>query len=270
MGQAEQSTASTEIQSAMAHTERFTGRATAYQQYRLGYPEADVMRVLREWTGLTSGDTVADIGAGTGMLTELFLDNGNPTIAIEPNAEMRAACADQYGGHPNLTLIDATAEATTLPDHSVDLIAAGRAFHWFDHARALPEFQRILKPRHWVVLVSIGRAKDDSPLSQAFESLLTTYGTDYRYVRDGYRVHDRLETLFPGGEVRQAAIAGEQKLTLDALTGQAMSYSMAPLPGDPRHAAFIDALEDFFQRFSDKGLLIQPTTCWISCCRFAS
>lgn len=253
----------------MSHTERFTGRATTYQQYRLGYPAADVMRVLRELTSLTSGDTVADVGAGTGMLTELFLDNGNPTIAVEPNAEMRAACATQYGGHPNLTLIDATAEVTTLPDHSVDLIAAGRAFHWFDHARALPEFQRILKPGHWVALVSIGRTKDGSPLSQAFESLLNIYGTDYRYVRDGYRVHDRLETFFPGGEVRQTTIAGEQKLTLDALRGQAMSYSMAPLPGDSRHAAFVNALEEFFQRFSKNGLLTQPTTCWISCCRFA-
>lgn len=252
----------------MSHTERFTGRAIAYQQYRLGYPAAEVMRILREWTGLTSSDTVADIGAGTGMLTELFLDNGNPTIAIEPNAEMRAACATQYGGHPNLTLIDAMAEATTLPDHTVDLIAAGRAFHWFDHARALPEFQRILKPGHWVAMVSIGRSKNDSPLSQAFESLLTTHGTDYRYVRDGYRVHDRLETLFPGGEIRQIAIAGEQELTLDALTGQAMSYSMTPLPGDPRHAAFMNALEEFFDRFSHNGLLTQPTTCWISCCRF--
>lgn len=253
----------------MGHTERFTGRARAYQQYRLGYPAAEVMHTLREWTGLTSTDTVADIGAGTGMLTELFLDNGNPTIAIEPNAEMRAACAAQYGGHSNLRLVDATAEASTLPNHSVDLIAAGRAFHWFDHARTLPEFQRILKPRHWVALVSIGRTKDDSALSQAFESLLTTHGTDYRYVRDGYRVHDKLETLFPGGEVRQTTIDGEQKLTLDALKGQAMSYSMAPLPSDPRYAAFMNALEEFFQRFSDNGLLTQPTTCWISCCRFA-
>lgn len=254
----------------MCHTERFTGRASAYQQYRLGYPAAEVMHILREWTGLTSGDTVADIGAGTGMLTELFLNNGNPTIAIEPNAEMQAACAAQYGGHSNLTLVDATAEATTLSDHSVDLIAAGRAFHWFDHARALPEFQRILKSGGWVALVSIGRSKDDSALSQAFESLLTTHGTDYRYVRDSYRVHDKLETLFPGGEVRQTTIAGKQKLTRDVLTGQAMSYSMAPLPGDPRHAAFMQALEEFFQRFSDNGLLTQPTTCWISCCRFAS
>ncbi|MBW8748400.1 MAG: class I SAM-dependent methyltransferase [Acidobacteria bacterium] len=138
----------------MCHTERFTGRASAYQQYRLGYPAAEVTHTLREWTGLRSADTVADIGAGTGMLTELFLNNGNPTIAIEPNAEMQAACAAQYGGHSNLTLVDATAEATTLSDHSVDLIAAGRAFHWFDHARALPEFQRILKSGGWVALVS--------------------------------------------------------------------------------------------------------------------
>ncbi|MBW8748401.1 MAG: hypothetical protein JF584_12725 [Acidobacteria bacterium] len=83
-------------------------------------------------------------------------------------------------------------------------------------------------------------------------------------------MHDKLETLFPGGEVRQTTIAGKQKLTRDVLTGQAMSYSMAPLPGDPRHAAFMQALEEFFQRFSDNGLLTQPTTCWISCCRFAS
>ena len=130
------------------------------------------------------------------MLTEVFLANGNPVIAIEPNGDMSAICLRLQTPSSSLTIVDATAEATTLPKHSIDLVAAGRAFHWFDRDRALAEFRRILKPDGWITLVSVGRAKDDSQQSTDFERLLVDYGTDYTYVRAGYRVHEDLHALF--------------------------------------------------------------------------
>lgn len=253
------------------HTSRFTGRVAGYEQYRQRYPAQQVLQHLRDWCGLNPTDTIADIGAGTGMLSEVFLQNGNTVIAVEPNQEMRGACEALANKFTKLTIVAATAEETTLPDHSVDMVSAGRAFHWFDAPRAISEFQRILRPGGWIALVAQGRGKKDgNPQQQEFEDLLLTYGTDQNYIRGGHRTHENLEELFPGGEVRRTEIHGEQQLTEEQFLGETQSYSIVPLPTDPRHPAMLAALQSFFHRHARNGLLTMPTTCWITCARFAS
>jgi ubiquinone/menaquinone biosynthesis C-methylase UbiE len=125
------------------NTERFTGRVADYERYRMRYPSDAIYPILWEWCGLSPEYRIADIGAGTGMLAEVFLQNGNEVIAVEPNAEMRAACAKLSEQWPRLSVINATAEETGLEDASVDLVSVGRAFHWFDRSRALAEFRRV-------------------------------------------------------------------------------------------------------------------------------
>lgn len=258
------------IQSLMAdNTERFTGRVREYEKYRLRYPAGPVLALLREWCVLSPDGLVADIGAGTGMLAEIFLENGNEVIAVEPNAEMRAACEQLAERWPKLHTNNGTAEQTGIKDASIDLVTAGRAFHWFDQKRALPEFRRILKPGRWVALISAGRSKHGSVQSETYERLLMEHGIDYAYVREGYRVHENMNDLFPGGEVRQTEIPGEQKLSFEELVGQTMSLSVAPLEGHPKHAAMLQALEQFFVQFATDGRLTAPTTCWVTCGRFA-
>ncbi|HET7713915.1 MAG TPA: methyltransferase domain-containing protein, partial [Patescibacteria group bacterium] len=101
------------------HTQRFSTRADNYARYRPSYPE-QVLDVLREECGLRPDAIVADIGSGTGLLTELFLRNGNTVYAVEPNREMREAGERLLGDYNNFTSVDGTAEATTLGDQSVD------------------------------------------------------------------------------------------------------------------------------------------------------
>ena len=69
---------------------RFTSRVADYVRYRPGYPDG-LIEVLRSEAGLTSASIVADIGAGTGISTEIFLRVGCTVFAVEPNAAMRAA-----------------------------------------------------------------------------------------------------------------------------------------------------------------------------------
>jgi ubiquinone/menaquinone biosynthesis C-methylase UbiE len=252
----------------MGNTERFTGRVEAYERYRQRYSAEQIIALLEQWCGLQPAWRVADIGAGTGMLTEIFLANGNSVVAVEPNAEMLSTCASLATQWPQLELVEATAEATTLTDASMDMVAAGRAFHWFDVPRAIDEFRRILRPGGWLSLVSLGRSKDDSPQSVAFESLLTHYGTDYKYVRAGYRVHEGLKNIY-SGPFHQAQIGGSQKLDWESYLGQAMSFSIVPRPGDPSSAEFNHHLREHFERFAVDGYIIVPTTCWIDAGRLS-
>src|ERR1700759_799535 len=103
----------------MENFERFTGRVEAYERYRSRYPEK-VIEILAARCGLKREHLVADIGAGTGMLAELFLENGNAVVAIEPNDEMRAVCERLASVWPGLNVKKASAEDTNLEDDSVD------------------------------------------------------------------------------------------------------------------------------------------------------
>ncbi len=71
-------------------TKRFSNRVADYVRYRPGYPRA-VLDLLRDECGLTSQSVVADVGSGTGILTQFFLEEGNLVYGVEPNAEMRHA-----------------------------------------------------------------------------------------------------------------------------------------------------------------------------------
>jgi ubiquinone/menaquinone biosynthesis C-methylase UbiE len=256
------------------NTQRFTGRAEVYDRYRQRYPAEEVLAHLRAWCGLTPECVVADIGAGTGMLTEVFLANGNRTLAVEPNPDMREHMRAQLID-PQLEIVDATAEATTLRDGSIDLVAAGRAFHWFDKDRALAEFRRILRPGGWIALVSLGRAHSSEDatfraLAARFERLLTEHGTDYAYVRNGYRIHDDMRAVFgPGAEFHQAQLPGTQQLDWPALLGQTMSLSVVPQPGHPNYDAFVSGLREIFEAYAAEGIITLPTMCHITAARLA-
>src|SRR5437764_1020077 len=126
-------------------TQRFSTRVDNYVKYRPGYPPA-IVGLLEAECGLTPESVVADIGAGTGLLAELWLRHGNPVCGVEPNREMREAGARLLAAYPAFTSVDGTAEATTLPDQSVDFVTAGQAFHWFEPVAARREFARILRP----------------------------------------------------------------------------------------------------------------------------
>jgi hypothetical protein len=108
--------------------ERFTNRVDHYVKYRPSYPRA-VLDLLRTECGLTRSSIVADVGSGTGILSELFLNNCNRVLGIEPNIRDAGSLRAPSGTTPLFASVAATAEATTLDDTSADFVTAGQAFH---------------------------------------------------------------------------------------------------------------------------------------------
>src|SRR3989475_10171836 len=126
-------------------TQRFSSRVEDYARYRPAYPP-EVIQLLKTECGLAAESVVADIASGTGILTRIVLETGARVFGVEPNAKMRRAAEKFMAGYSRLTSVDGTAEATTLTDHSVDIITAAPAAHWVDPGKARQEVVRILQP----------------------------------------------------------------------------------------------------------------------------
>ena len=250
------------------HVQRFSGRADAYDRFRERYDPAIVLPRLREWCGLTSEWTVADVGAGTGMLADVFLANGNRVIAIEPNEDMREACRALHHDEPSIDVREGTAEATKLANGSVEMVSAGRALHWFDLELSMQEFRRILKPRGWVAVVAFGRADDGRGENQAFEQLLRDFSGSGRSTHASYVNYERLRSFFAEGEFRHEEIRGEMKLDWEHLRGLTRSLSHAPRECDSSFTEFETKLRDLFREFERNGELKLDTRHWISAGRF--
>jgi len=232
-------------------TTRFSTRVENYIRYRPAYPQ-EVITLLRNECGLRPDHLIADIASGTGIFTRLLLENGNRVFAVEPNADMRLAGERSLENNPRLTSLSGTAEATTLPDHSVDFVTAAQAAHWFDRVRARREFVRILKPGGWCALIWNERHTNSTAFLRDYEQLLLTYGTDYENVR-----HERTTETLPGFFYPSACVervfAYSQYFDFEALEGRLLSSSYAPLNGHPNHAPMLKELRRIYDLHQSAG-----------------
>jgi SAM-dependent methyltransferase len=236
-------------------TTRFSDRVEDYVRYRPRYPSA-VIDLLKSTCGLARDSVVADIGSGTGILSEMLLGLGCRVYGVEPNREMREAGERQLAQSPGFVSVDGRAEATTLPDASVDLVMAGQAFHWFDRLRTRAEFIRILRPGGWAALMWNKRRKSGTPLAEAYERVLLEYAVDYRSVDHDNVTDEIIAEFFHPAEVRVCSFENHRTLDYPSLEGYLRSASYAPSPDHPSHRPMIATLRTIFDGLAVGGTVL--------------
>ncbi|MBY9021191.1 MAG: class I SAM-dependent methyltransferase [Candidatus Lokiarchaeota archaeon] len=227
---------------------RFSSRVENYIKFRPSYP-LKIIEFLKEKKILTKDSVVADIGSGTGILSKIFLDNGNQVYGIEPNKDMREAAEKILLGYPNFTSLEGSAESTGLEDNIIDLITAGQAFHWFDVDEAKREFKRVLKPNYNVVIIWNNRGKGGSEFNSSYENFMLKYGTDYKEVMKKEENVDRFYTY------QKESFYNFQELDFNSFKGRILSASYIPLPDNPIFPRMIVELEDLFNKHQKNGFI---------------
>jgi SAM-dependent methyltransferase len=233
--------------------DRFSNRVENYVKYRPGYPP-EIISLLRTECGLTHQSMVADIGSGTGKLSELFLDNGNRVLAVEPNEAMRVAGERLLNARQNFVSVNGTSEATTLDSASVDFVTAGQAFHWFDPIATRSEFARILRPGGWVALIWNDRKLEATPFLKDYETLLLEFGTDYQEVRNDKDITG-ITRFFAPTSYLYKSFPNRQLFDLAGLRGRVLSSSYTPQPDSPKFEPMLKEIEQIFIRNQRDGLV---------------
>ncbi len=208
--------------------DNFTGRAKAYAQGRPGYPKAAIEKIIEL---APSGSVFADIGAGTGKFTVTLAERGYPVLAVEPNADMRAQLTVTLAPFPNAKIMDGTAEATTLPNQSVDIITVAHALHWFNLEAFRAECHRIVRPGGLVIAIyNLAHGGEMINISKQTADAFFTKPTTWE---------------FPNPMV----------YTRDNWLAYIASQENYPLPNDPGYDTHIAAINAAFDRDSTDGLL---------------
>jgi SAM-dependent methyltransferase len=154
----------------------FDAWAAEYDHYRPGYPGA-LFDEIAARLDLPEHPRVVDLGAGTGLATLAMAARGWRMTAVEPGAPMLSVLRERaVAGRHSVTPVQASAEATGLDDASFDLASAAQAFHWFDHAAAVAEMARIVRPGGGIALFWNVRDAAVSPLVADYNALFEAYG----------------------------------------------------------------------------------------------
>ncbi|HUW88964.1 MAG TPA: class I SAM-dependent methyltransferase [Candidatus Nanopelagicaceae bacterium] len=227
---------------------RFSNRVENYNKYRPSYP-LEIINFLKEENILAKNTIIADIGSGTGILTKIFLDNGNQVYGIEPNKDMREAAEKILHGYINFTSLEGSAESTGLEEYSIELIVAGQAFHWFDVERTKREFKRILKPNGNVALIWNNRGKAGTDFNNSYENFILKYGIDVREVRKN---EGNVDLFF---NYQKETFYNFQELDFTSFKGRVLSSSYIPLADTPIFPKMILELEDLFNKHQRNGII---------------
>ncbi len=230
----------------MKSTERFSDRVENYVNFRPSYP-AELIALLAEQCHLSQDTVIADVGAGTGKLTELLLPTNSAVYAIEPNTEMREAAENLLKQNNNFMSMAGDSAATGLANDSVDLIVAAQAFHWFEPAPTRQEFARILKPAGYVGLIWNER-DTRSGFQQAYDKMLSNYCEEYSKVNHRNISLSAIQQFFNPNEFTTYSFAYSQDFNIDGFLGRMYSSSYTPAQGTDAYAVLNNAARQLFQQ----------------------
>jgi len=249
----------------MKPTERFSDRVVNYTRYRPSYP-LELVDALVVHSNLRKDSTIADIGSGTGKLTELLLNAGYRVTGVEPNKEMREAAEVQFKSNADFYSVAGESNATGLEAESVDLITAAQAFHWFEPDSTKTEFERIVKPGGHIALIW-NRRDLNTAFQKDYDQLLSVYCAEYSQLNHQTIGSKEIEEFFKPDTVEQYSFPYEQTFDEEGFLGRMFSSSYTPKDGSAEALELSERARQLFQDNQQGGAIkfSYQTNLYISC-----
>lgn len=236
--------------------DKFNNLAENYEKYRPFYPEKYIEEIITKCC-LNSDSLVADIGAGTGILSRQFLEKNLKVIGVEPNVDMRNILK-KLEKNKKFKAINGTAEYTNLEDNSIDLIVVAQAFHWFDKEAFKKECQRILKPngRVWILWNQLDYTKDIAKEQKEIDDIYTKRFQEVNEIIDNKEKN--IKEFFGEDKYEKDVVDNPLENDKEKFIGVNLTKSYSLKKEDDNYENYVKAFEKLFDKYSKDGKIIMP------------
>ena len=227
----------------MTNEHNFNGKSQFYNS-RPVYPQECIDYLISKFC-LNSDSVIADIGAGTGILTKPFLDFGCSVYAVEPNKDMFFELTQNLSQYQNIKFFQNFAEKTDIPMFSCDAVVVGTAFHWFDKDNFYTECRRILKNNKYVAVLRIANNTEaDKQIDKIKHYSELDLNEVKQFFGDGFLEHMRFEY--------------SQSFDEERYINNLLSSATAPLPNDVSFDEYVNKCRNVFRKHFENGFAELP------------
>lgn len=236
----------------MDNRELFSGKSVDYAACRPSYPAAAIDFLYEK----THAESVADIGAGSGIFTACLQKRFKHIIAVEPNGSMRNEFMKIL---PEIPCTAGCAEAALLPENSVQLITAAQAFHWFDEEKFKSEAMRILRPGGKTAIIWNNSIKNDFVMER--DNICREYCPRFRSGHAGKRTPEAGDIFLREYYFKSVeTVVFDNPFVMDEATfaGNIRSRSYALRPDDSNYDIFMEKLNAVFHKYAKNGVVTEP------------
>lgn len=234
----------------MANENQFKGKAQFYNS-RPTYPQECIDYLINNFR-LDSDSVIADIGAGTGILTKPFLDFGCSVYAVEPNEDMFLELNKNLYQNSKIVFSRTSAEKTDIPTFTCDAVVVGTAFHWFDKDKFRTECRRILKNDKYVAILRIANNTEaDKKIEKVKRYSEQDLSEAKQFFGEGFLEHICFEYV--------------QSFDEERYVNNLLSSATAPLPNDANFDEYVVRCKNVFKKHFGNGLAELPfvVNCYI-------
>nr|WP_295661995.1 methyltransferase domain-containing protein [Polymorphobacter sp.] len=233
----------------------FGNDARGYDAARLGYP-AELYDAVEGRTGGLVGQTVFEVGPGTGLVTRELLRRGvDRLVAIEPDVTLARELPSFAGGGDALVVVNAAFEDAALDASSFHAGCAAASFHWLDIAPSLAKVHAALVPGGtWAMWWNSYRNPHQGD-AFAFAAMPLLAGIQFPPMQtiDG---HGSLDDVFwrttlaraGFGRIDHVVIRQERTVSATAIRALYATYSFIRRLEDDARARLLDAIETLAER----------------------
>jgi len=198
--------------------DHFSGHAGLYRDYRPRYPAALYDAIAERAPAIHA---VWDCACGNGQASLGLAEKFDAVYATDASAKQIAEATP----HPKVRYSVAPAEASGLPEHSVEAVLVAQAIHWFDFERFYDEVERVVRPGGLFVAVGYENAtitpEIDAVVLHLTRDILGPYWpAESRYLHGRYRDLPRRFT-----DVDMPDLAIEVDWGLEQLVGYVSTWS---------------------------------------------
>ena len=238
--------------------DKFNHLADIYEKYRPSYPQKYVEDII-EKCHLNFESLVADIGAGTGILTRQLLHNNLKVVGVEPNPDMRKVLK-KLETNKNFRAIEGTAEHTNLENNSIDLVVVAQAFHWFDKEKFKEECKRILKPNGsvWILWNQLDENEEIVKEQKRIDDQYTNRFQEVNGILSATKKEEKIQGLFKDNRYETKVVDNQLENDKERFIGSNLSKSYSLKKEDRNYNNYIKAFGEVFDKYSENGMVIIP------------